>query len=112
MQTPIDTISGTARHIISRLYLLFSEHGQQDDTEYIRTIRAVVEAAVEYATGPGQDSSVADQLENELFEFSQQVWLEYLLEKRRREGLSCDEEQAAYYAYYYRHIYENGQYPR
>ena len=112
MQTPIDAIRGTTRQIISRLYLLFSEHGQQDDTEYIRTIRAVVEAAAEYAAGPGQDRSMAAQLEKELFEFSRQVWLEHLLAKRRREGLSDDEEQAAYYAYYYRHIYENGQYPR
>ncbi len=112
MGTSIDVIKGTTQQIISRLYLLFTEQDQQDDTEYIRTIRTVVEAAVAYAAGLGEDAPVTRQLEKELFAFSQQIWLGHLLEKRRQEGLSDDEEQAAYYTYYYRYIYENDQYPR
>jgi len=112
MGTSIDVIRGTTQQIISRLYLLFFEQEQQDDTEYIRTVRTVVEAAVEYTAGLGEDAPVTQQLEKELFTFSRQIWLEHLLEKREQEGLSHDEEQAAYYTYYYRYIYENDQYPR
>ncbi len=112
MQTAIDVIEGNTRQIITRLYMLFSEQGQQDDTEYIRTIRTVVEAAAEYADDLGESADAAGRLEKELFAFSQQVWLERLLEKRRQEGLSADEDQAAYYTYYYQYIYENDQYPR
>ncbi len=112
MQKAIDVIEGNTRQIIARLHLLFSERGQQDDTEYIRTIRAVVEAAAGYADSLGESSDTTGRLGKALFAFSQQVWLERLLEKRRQEGLSADEEQAAYYSYYYQYIYENNEYPR
>ena len=112
MHKAIDVIEANTRRIISRLYLLFSEQGPQDDTEYIRTIRTVVEAAVDHAAELQPDVAPTRQLEQALFAYSQQVWLQGLLEKRQQEGLAADDEQAAYYTYYYQYIYQNGHYPR
>jgi len=111
----IDAVEGTVKSVLIKLHQVFAED-RLDDTEYIRNVRAVLEAADMFLQANKEISGEPHKLNQLLYEFSKALWLEHLEKVRNKESDSRDEdtvsEDDGYYDYYYDYIYNNGVYPR
>ncbi|MDM8552148.1 hypothetical protein QUF72_18835, partial [Desulfobacterales bacterium HSG2] len=103
------------KSVLIKLHQVFAED-RLDDTEYIRNVKAVLEAAEMFLQANNEISSEPHKLNQSLYEFSKALWLEHLEKVRSRESDSRDEdtvsEDDGYDDYYYDYIYNNGVYPR
>lgn len=117
MDERIDAIEGTAKSVLQSLYQVFV-NDRQDDTEYIRNVKAVMEALQQYARENNGILPAPEPLKLKLYRFSKSLWLENL---KREAGNGPDSEIALgsdgmyhedYYDYYFDYIYNHGVYPR
>lgn len=111
----IKAVEGTVKSVLVKLHDIFVED-RLDDTEYIRNVKAVLEAADMFLQANKDISDEPDQLNQSLYKFSKALWLKHLKKIRDRASDSNEdivsEEDDEYYDYYYDYIYNNGVYPR
>lgn len=110
----INAVEGTAKCVLVKLHRIFVEHAL-DDTEYIRNVRAVLEAADMFIQDNKEIVCDPEMLRGSLYTFSKTLWSDHLKEIRNREATSEGEvapEDDEYDDYYYDHIYAYGVYPR
>jgi hypothetical protein len=117
MDECIEAIEGTARSVLRSLYDVFVED-RQDDTEYIRNVKAVMEALQRFSRENGQALSDPESSKSRLYRFSKELWLENLKRdtgdgpEAEPEPVSDDTDYEDYYDYYFDYIYNHGVYPR
>jgi hypothetical protein len=111
----IDAVEGTVKCIITKLHQMFIED-RRDDTEYIRNVKAVMDATDFFIQNNREIVSEPQMLKHVLYVFSKELWLKNV-EKNDAPNFSSDAdnsdyENRRYYNYYYDYIYNHGTYPR
>ncbi len=107
----IEAAEGTAKAILINLLDLAMEY-RMDVSEYIRNVKAAVDAAVSFVKNNPEISDTPDILRDILYDFARQLWL-----TRTEKGTDPDQTEAEkadveYQAYCYDYIYAHGNYPR
>lgn len=107
----IDAVEGTVKSIINGLFQLFVESGF-DDTEYIRSIKRVMDSTDTFLQNNKEIAGNPKTLKNVLYEYAKDLWLKYMANKTKS---GDDKEQVSekmeYYEYYFDYIYCHGTYP-
>ena len=102
----IDAIEGSLRCIIDRFHHMFVEE-RLDDTEYIRNVKTLIQGT--YAFIEENQEIITEQkiVQHVLYEYAKKIWLNHLLQSKKKRSA----EDVDYYEYYYDYIYEHGSYP-
>lgn len=124
----IDCVEGVIKDVIVNIHRMFIEE-RQDDTEYIRNIKAVILGADNFIQNNRELVHSPELLEKVLYSFSKQLWLKTpceILEEDPAEAADRDKEgeeaeagcprddspyDDKYYEYYFDYIYNHGVYP-
>ncbi len=108
-----DIIQGLMRAVLKSLHDMRTAE-RQDDTEYIRNVKAVLEATRGYARDRLADEDAPGALQSDLYQCAKRMWLDNLRQSAAEEnpadrdiGINDD----GYYDYYYDYIYNHGVYP-
>jgi hypothetical protein len=112
----IDAIEGSVKGSILRLYKVFVED-RQDDSEYIRNIKAVIEGADAFVQENKELVSSPEVLKHVLYGFAKELWLGSLRGHPQQPQdatapVSKAPEDPDYDEYYFNYIYSHGVYPR
>ncbi|OQX28405.1 MAG: hypothetical protein BWK80_00245 [Desulfobacteraceae bacterium IS3] len=111
----VAAIVGVMKSVLGKLHQLCLEN-RLDDTEYIRNVKAVLEAAAAFLDGNKGISENPENLKNELYLFARNLWLNSLNNIHDDAPESWYEnsgsEDNEYREYYYDYIYKHGVYPR
>jgi hypothetical protein len=111
----IDAIEGTVKCILKRLHVLAVED-RLDDSEYIRSVKAVIEATDLFVQGNREILGQRSMLKQVLYAYSKDLWLKDQrtepLDRGTAHGLAAFEINDGYPNYYYDYIYRHGLYPR
>ncbi len=110
----IDAIEGTVKSILSRICQTALD-AAADDSEYIQTVRTILEATEQFARSNREIVPHPEILKEVLYEYSRKLWLQ----QRRNSSSTNDQGKAAtgsdvcqdYQIYYYDYIFHNDQYP-
>jgi hypothetical protein len=110
----IDAVEGTAKNILSALFDLYISQ-RQDDSEYILTVRSLIDATVSFVDRNREISDQPSILREVLYDYGKQLWLI----RQQSQDPEIDsthfpeskEERSEYLLYYYDYIYEKGEYP-
>lgn len=110
----IDAIEGTAKKIISQMHTVFIDGGL-DDSEFIRNIKAVIEATDQFLQDNPELIEDRQLLKQVLYRYSRDIWLmgQRGVEPQApefKDTLSTESEE--YQTYYYDYLYNQGLYPR
>ncbi len=117
MEDCIEAIEGTAQSILKSLHEVFT-NDRQDDTEYIRNVKAVMDGLQRYAQENKGAIGDPDPVKLKLYRFSKELWLENLKRDTADspdsdiEPVGDEMEYEDYYDYYFDYIYNHGVYPR
>jgi hypothetical protein len=108
----IDAVEGTAKTIINGFFRICIEYNL-DDTEYIRSVKAVIDSTVVFLENNIEIADNSYTLKKILYEHSKDLWLNNLpnkfeADKTINEQLS---EHVEYNGYYFDYIYDHGTYP-
>ena len=111
----IDAVEGTVKCIITKLHQMFIED-RRDDTEYIRNVKAVMEATDFFIQNNREIVSEPQMLKQVLYVFSKELWLKNV-DKINGTDFNSDADDSGYesiryHNYYYDYIYIHGTYPR
>lgn len=110
----IDAIEGTAKKIISQMHAVFIDDCL-DDSEFIRNIKAVIEATDQFLQDNPELIEDRQLLKQVLYSYSRDLWLmgQRGIERQPseiKEDLTAESEE--YQTYYYDYLYNHGLYPR
>ncbi len=111
----IDAIEGTVKKVIDRIHYNFVED-RQDDTEYIRNVRQVIDAACTFVKENKEVIPEPEALHRVLYEYAKELWMDQLQRsfgsgEDPAQDVAPSQEDIEYYEYYYDHIYRYGTYP-
>jgi hypothetical protein len=112
----IDAIEGSVKGIILRLHKLFLED-RQDDSEYIRNIKAVIEGTEAFVQENKEIVSSPEVLRDVLYRFARELWLNSAVTRlpqpqdEPRTGSRAPED-TDYEEYFFNYVYNHGIYPR
>ena len=124
----IDCVEGVIKDVIVNIHGMFIDE-RQDDTEYIRNIKAVIFGADSFIQNNRELVGDPKLLEKVLYAFARQLWLETPCEvlegdpavaaNKEDEGETteggCENAPSPYddkyYKYYFDYIYNHGVYP-
>jgi hypothetical protein len=111
----IDAIEGTVKCILKRLHALALED-RLDDSEYIRSVKAVIDATDLFVQGNREIVNEPSMLKQVLYAYSKDLWLkDQRMEPSDRDtpdDLTVVDLNDGYFDYYYDYIYSHGLYPR
>ena len=108
----IDAVEGTAKSIIDSLSQLFIE-SNHDDTEYIRSIKKVIDSTFLFLQSNREIAGDPETLKKVLYEYAKDLWLKNHVNNIKTDDRSSEEvmERTEYHEYYFNHIYNHGAYP-
>ncbi|MFH2044034.1 MAG: hypothetical protein ABIK92_02690 [Pseudomonadota bacterium] len=109
----IDAVEGTVKSIINGLFQLFIESGL-DDTEYIRSIKKVLDSTDTFLRNNKEIAGNPKTLKDVLYGYAKDLWLKQLVNKTKSSDDVKEQivEKMEYYEYYFDYIYGHGTYPR
>ena len=111
----IDAIEGSVKTIIRRLHQLSVEY-RQDDTEYIRNVKATIEAVGDFLQINQEIVTDPAMLEKVLTDYARSLWMAGQKKTAPDPEISAtngeDPETPDYQEYYFDYIYKHGMYPR
>lgn len=115
MMKCLDAIEGNVKAILTRVFAIYVED-RLDDSEYIRNVKAVIEATRDFVEKNPGVTDAPKILDKVLYSYSKGIWLQNLKEASKKE-LSSDSEEVVsedegYHEYYFDYIYHHGIYPR
>lgn len=103
----IDAVEGTVKCIIDRFFAAYAED-RPDDTELIKNIKSVIEAAEFFVKQNGDLLCEPGILANVLYEYAKGKWMAHLVKEGVLQGISKED---GYYGYYFDYIFRSGDYP-
>lgn len=108
----IDAIEGSFKHLIHKIHQAYQEE-IQDDTAYIRNIRAIMDAVDDFLQAQPElmmnDPRILKWI---LYDYSKKIWMGTIPNQNDQESdalMVLDREE--YQQYYFDYIYHNGVYP-
>lgn len=111
----LDAIEGNGKAILTRVFAIYVED-RLDDSEYIRNVKAVIEATRDFVDKNPEITDAPQILDKVLYTYSKEMWLQNLKKSTEKEMSSDSEEVVSedegYHAYYFDYIYQHGTYPR
>ena len=112
----IDAIEGSVKGIILRLHKEFVE-SRQDDSEYIRNIKAVIEGTGTFVQENKEIVSSPEVLKDVLLDFAMELWIGSVRMRAQQpkgatELVAATPEDPDYDEYYFHYLYSHGIYPR
>ncbi len=110
----IDAIEGTVKCILNRVCQAAMDAGQ-DDSDYVRTVRTILEATEQFARSNREIVPHPDILTKVLYEYSRNLWLKNRPDSVPATGRGKAETESGacqdYQIYYYDYLFHNDQYP-
>lgn len=103
----IDAIEGTVRSILEDLHRSFMQ-GSQDDSEYIRNVRAVIEGTQRFVSVHPELMTPPEVLGEVLYETARRLWIDSRCEAL---PLAPEPEASDYHDYFFDYVYRHGTYP-
>ncbi|MBI9083415.1 MAG: hypothetical protein JEZ11_07445 [Desulfobacterales bacterium] len=111
----IDAIEGSVKTIIQRLHRLSAEY-LLDDTEYIRNVKATIEAVGDFLQVNQEIVTEPAMLKKVLYDYARNLWMAGQKETGTAPETPAtngeDLEAPDYQEYYFGYIYKHGMYPR
>ncbi len=110
----IDTIEGTVKCILNRLHSVWVED-RLDDSEYIRNVKAVIDATDQYIHNNPEVIEDPQMLKHVLYVYSRNLWLighQAVGAKPAGKIKRVCAENGEYQTYYFDYLYNQGSYPR
>lgn len=110
----IDAIEGTAKAILKKLHQIYAEE-QLDDSEYIRNVKAVLDATDQYVVQNPEVAEGPQLLREVLYVYSRNLWLmeqHPVAAHTLSQSTVSDAETDDYQTYYYDFVFNNGNYPK
>jgi hypothetical protein len=110
----IDAIEGTVKGILIRIHAVSIEDNL-DDTEYVRNVKAVIDATDQFIRSNPELVEDPRLLSDVLYRFSRDQWLMNLQGPKQNASGQAEEaivENEEYQTYYYDYLYHRGIYPR
>ena len=109
----IDAIEGAVKTILNHMHAVSIED-HLDDTEYVRNVRAVIEATYQFIVNNPEIVETPQLLKDVLYGYSRRLWLSgqqpSASPPAEQTGTAAEEEE--YQTYYYDYLYHRGIYPR
>jgi hypothetical protein len=128
----IDAIEGTVKCILKNIHEVSLED-RMDDSEYVRSVKAVIDATDNFVEGNREIIPDRDLLKNVLYSYSKDLWRsaasttsdaghppssdgltakKNTTEKENRDPDKAAGENDGYRDYYFDYLYRHGVYPR
>ena len=107
----IDAVEGMAKALLGKFFDVSTEY-RMDDSEYIRNVKAVIDAVILFVKNNPEVSDKPELIRDELYDFAKMRWLarlEKTVDSDQAPGAPRDLE---YHAYCYDYLYAHGNYPR
>ncbi len=108
----IDAVEGFAKSVITSLYQLFLD-GFHDDSEYIRSVKSVINGATQFLQANPEIVPEARVLTEQLYRFAKNIWLNKLLAtptEHPEDNPPVNED--GYFDYYFDYIFSQDLYPQ
>lgn len=107
----IDAVEGMAKALLKK-FLDASTEYRLDDSEYIRNVKAVIDAAALFVNNNPEVSETPELVRNVLYDFAKAQWL-----ARAEKSFPVEQETEAqrdieYRAFCYDYLFAHGNYPR
>lgn len=106
----IDAIEGTVKCIIDKMYGMFFE-GAQDDTEYARNIKAVIDGTDAFILVNQEVVMDPELLKQYLYDYGKGLWMQYVKSIAENSADKTGIKDTGFYDYYFDYIYNHGIYP-
>lgn len=106
----IDSIEGTVKCILNKMHSMSLEN-RLDDSEYIRNVKAIIDATEQYVDNNPEVVQDPQLLKKVLYVHSRDLWLSNQSVKKQVSS-TIDEEAMDYQTYYYDYVYNHNVYPR
>ncbi len=107
----IEAAEGTAKAILLK-NLDLVEGYSLDVSEYIRNVKAIIEAAATFAKTIPDSGDWPEALTESLYFFAKKQWLARMQKNGETEPSQTETADIEYQAYCYDYIYTHGNYPR
>lgn len=109
----IDTVEGVVKSILSALFDLIAVN-RMDDTEYILTLKTVIQATESYLQQDSELKPHCQLVKTVFYNYSKELWLKHVLQIRKDDPELNDkstDDPDGYFEYFFDYIYEHGTYP-
>jgi hypothetical protein len=130
----IDAIEGTVKCILNRIHEVSLED-RMDDSEYVRSVKAVIDATDDFVEGNREVVPDRDLLKNVLYSYSKDLWRRTAsdamqdgkaalsgtpLAGKNKDAVAFEDDASengasdndGYRDYYFDYLYRHGVYPR
>ena len=110
----IDAIEGNVKHVLTRIHTV-SVEDKLDDTEYVRQVKAIIDATDQYIRNNPELIENPQLLKDELYRYSRDLWLMNVhasAPESAGQNQEPDTDAQEYQTYYYDYLYNRGNYPR
>ena len=107
----IDAIEGMAKTLLEK-FLDVSIEYRLDDSEYIRNVKAVIDAVILFVKNNPEVSEAPELIRRVLYDDAKARWLARLENVVDPEQASAGQRDIEYQAYCYDYLYTHGNYPR
>jgi hypothetical protein len=107
----IDAVEGLAKGLLAKFLDVCTEY-RLDDSEYIRNVKAVIDAVILFVKNNPEVSETPELIRDVLYEYAKARWLarlEKTVDPDQESGATRDLE---YQAYCYDYLFDHGNYPR
>jgi hypothetical protein len=106
-----EAAEGTAKAVLIKLLDLAMEY-RMDASEYIRNVKAIIDAVTAFAKHNPEVSDTPDTLRKTLQDFARGQWLSRIQKAVDLGEIQSEKADIEYQAYCYDYIYTHGNYPR
>lgn len=107
----IDVIEGLAKVLLGKVADVSNED-RLDDSEYIRSVKAIIEAVALFVKNNPEVSETPELIGDVLYDFAKAQWLARLEKIVAADPDAGNERDLEYQAYCYDYLYAHGNYPR
>lgn len=107
----IDAVEGTAKSMLDKLLQVADEY-RLDASEYIRNVKAVIEAVVAFVTVNPEVSDNPEIIQGVLYDYAKTLWVVRLEKSVNPDPAGGAGADIDYQAYCYDYVYMHGNYPR
>lgn len=107
----IDAIEGTAKTLLLKFVDISSDY-RLDASEYVRSVKAVIDAAVHFIRNNPEVSETPELVREVLYDYAKEQWLTRLEKNVDPNQPAVGKPDIEYQAYCYDYVYVHGNYPR
>ncbi len=107
----IDAVEGVAKVLLGKFQDVSTEY-RLDDSEYIRNVKAVIDAVALFVKNNPEVSETPDLLRGVLYDYAKAQWLARLGKLVDSDDDAGGKRDLEYQEYCYDYLYAHGNYPR